>query len=534
VSTPRTLREVDFPPFAYVIKTAHPAAVMPSYNEIDGVPSHANAWLLHDVLRGEFGFTGLIVSDYEGVRLLADGHHVAGSLADAGALALRSGVQLELPKAAAFPGLKAELAAGRVNPAQIDAAVGPILEWKFRLGLFEHPYADLAAATDAVNAPSRRALALQAARESIVLLKNDGLLPLSDQTIRTIAVIGPNADVARLGSYSGTPLHAVSLLDGIRARVGDRVKVIYAPGCVLDKDDRKNAFYGWKFADPKLATDAENQPLVAAAAAAAASADVVVLAIGEDEALSREAWDFDHLGDAATLELRGSQRRLAEAVLAAGKPVVVFLSNARPLSIGFLKERAQAILEGWYAGQETGTAAAEILFGDTSPSGKLTVSFPVSVGQIPAYYSKKPYAGVYAYQFSDNRPLWPFGFGMSYTTFRYENARLRKSAIGPTESTEASVDVVNTGPRAADEIVQLYVHQDVSSVTRAVKALKGFQRIHLQPGERRTVAFPVTPDALAIWDLAMRFTVEPGTFQIILGPSSDQGTAVTLTVRNPS
>ena len=529
IASPRTLREVDLVPFAHIIRAAHPAAVMPSYNEVDGVPVHASCALLGDLLRGELGFKGLIVSDYEGVRLLKEGHHVAGSLEDAGVLALNCGVQIELPQAVSYPLLKDALTRGKVSEAQVDASVRPILEWKFRLGLFERPYADLAEAKAAVLAPGTRGLALQAARESIVLLKNEGVLPLSD-AVRTVAVIGPNADVVRLGSYSGTPLFQVSLLEGIRARAAGRVKVTFAQGCILDKKDTNNAFHGWKFETPVIATDDENLQLVAEARKAAEAADVVILALGENEATSREAWAADHLGDSATLELRGSQRMLAEAVLSTGTPVVVYLSNARPLEVGFLKEKAQAIIEGWYMGQETGTAAAEILFGDVSPSGKLTASFPASVGQIPAYYSKKPYAGPFAYQFTDHAPLWPFGHGLSYTTFRYENMRLKDREISTGASTEASVDVVNTGSREADEIVQLYVHQDVSSVTRAVKELKGFRRIHLKPGERATVTFPVTPEALALWDIHMKFTVESGTFQIVVGPSSAEGSSATLTV----
>ena len=530
VSTARTLREVDLVPFAYIVRMAHPGAVMPSYNEIDGVPSHANRWLLHDVLRGEFGFTGLIVSDYSGIVLLKDGHHVAGSLADAGALALTAGVQMELPVPACYPSLKEALAEGSVTTAQIDDAAGAVLTWKFRLGLFEHPYADLAKAKAAAERPESRALALEAARESIVLLKNNGLLPLSTDRVHTIAVIGPNAAVARLGSYSGTPSHAVSLLEGIRRRVGGKAKVLYAPGCVLVKDDTGNAFTNWQVPTVVLATDDENRPLIDKAKQIAAQADVVILAIGETEALCREAWSEDHLGDADTLDLRGSQRALVNAVLATGKPVVVYLSNGRPLAIGQLKQDASAIIEGWYMGEETGTAAADILFGDVSPSGKLTVSFPASVGDIPAYYSKKPYAGHYGYEFGAHGPLWRFGEGLSYTTFRYENPRLQNPVIAADGSTVASVEVVNTGGREADEIVQLYVHQDVSSVTRAVVALKGFQRIHLKPGERKAVSFPITPDALALWDIDMKFRVEPGTYKLILGPSSSEGPAVTLTV----
>lgn len=530
VSTPRTLREVDLVPFAYIVGASHPGAVMPSYNEVDGVPSHANRWLIQEVLRGEFGFTGMVVSDYEGVRLLAEGHHVAGSLADAGALALAAGVQIELPSPASFPGLRDELRKGAVTQAQIDLAAAAILAWKFRLGLFEHPYASLERARAATELPASRALALRAAQESIVLLKNDGVLPLSTERVHTIAVIGPNAAVARLGSYSGTPSHSVSLLEGIRARAGAKADILYAQGCVLVRNDPANAFASWQGPDAELATDEENAALIEEARQAASRADVVILAVGETEALSREAWADNHLGDADTLDLRGSQRALVDAVLAAGKPVVVYMSNGRPLSIVQLKQRASAIVEGWYMGEETGTAAAGVLFGDVCPSGKLTVSFPASVGDIPAYYSRKPYAGRYAYAFGPHELLWRFGEGLSYTTFSYENPRLRDSAIAPDGSTVASVDVTNTGSREADEIVQLYVHQDVSSVTRATKELKGFQRIHLKPGERRTVSFPVTRDALALWDINMRQVVEAGTFTLTLGPSSSEGESVVLRV----
>ena len=533
VSTPRVLREVDLQPFAFIVRTAHPGAVMPSYNEIDGVPSHNNRWLLQDVLRGEFGFKGLIVADYGGIGLLYSAHHIAGSLPQAGALALRAGVQLELPDPEAYPGLREDLNNGLVTMAEVDDAVRGVLTLKFRLGLFERPYADLAKARAAAERPETRALALEAARESIVLLKNDGILPLSAERVRTIAVIGPNADVARLGSYSGTPSHSVTLLEGIRANVGAKAKILYAQGCMLAKNDTGNAFNSWNNNLVVMSTEAENKPLIEEAKQIAAQADVVILAVGESEALSRETWadpPLNHLGDADTLELRGSQNALVDAVFAAGKPVVVYLSNSRPLAIGRLKEKASAVIEGWCMGEESGTAAANILFGDVSPSGKLTVSFPASAGDIPAYYSKKPFAGQIGFEFGPTETLWRFGDGLSYTTFKYENPRLQDAVIAPDGTTVASVDVVNTGRCEADEIVQLYVHQDVSSVTRAVEELKGFQRIHLRPGERKTVSFQVTSDALAIWDLDMRFKVEPGTFKLTFGPSSAGGQVVTLTV----
>ena len=531
VSQPRQLHSVDIVPFAHIIRMARPAAVMPCYNELDGVPAHGNRELLQETLRRELGFTGLVVSDYGGVELLASGHHVAASAADAGVQAFNAGVQMELPAGVGFAALPAALAEGKVNRADIDAAVSAILSWKFRLGLFEHPYADVERARGIAARPGSRALARQAAIEAAVLLKNDGILPLAVGGHHTIAVIGPNAEVTRLGGYSGTPLGTVSLADGIRARVGDRARVVSAPGCALTRNDPANAYANWIVENVALTTEEENRPLLEQARTVAANADLIILALGENEALCRESWSDQHLGDATSLELSGAQLRLFDSMAATGKPIVVFLTNGRPLVLGSIQDKARAVIEGWYLGEETGSAAAALLFGDASPSGKLTVSLPGSTGQIPDYYAKKPYAGVYPYQFAPDRPAWPFGFGLSYTTFQYEKPRLAQATITSGGSTTASVVVVNTGTRPADEIVQLYVHQEVSSVTRAVKELKGFQRIHLAPGERREVSFPVGPEALALYGRNNRWSVEPGTYQILLGSSSVDLQVVTLEVK---
>jgi beta-glucosidase len=343
-------------------------------------------------------------------------------------------------------------------------------------------------------------------------------------------VIGPNATVCRLGGYSGVPLNTVSILDGVKARVAGKADVTYAQGCVLVKNEPADAWNRWKIDRVELATDEENRPLIEEARKTAADADVTILVIGETESLCRESWGRGHLGDSTTLELPGSQKLLVDAVMASGKPVVVYLMNGRPLAINDLKTRASAILEGFYEGLETGAAAAAILFGDVAPSGKLTTSFPKSVGQLPAYYAKKPGAARYDYEFADSSPVFPFGFGLSYTTFTYANPRLRDATIHPDGQTVAMIDVTNSGSREADEIVQMYVRDDVSSVTRPLKELKGFKRIHLKPGETRTVELPITTDALAMWDLNMKYRVEPGTFHVTLGPSSASGQTVTLTV----
>jgi beta-glucosidase len=528
----RELRGVHLSPFAHVIRASRPASVMPSYNEVDGVPVHASKWLLDDVLRKELKFDGLIVSDYFGVMRLHEGHRVAATKADAAALAFDAGVQIELPEPYAYRELEQCVESGKIPMKGINAAVGAVLLWKFRLGLFENPFVEGEKAAAAVRTKEARRLALRAAEESIVLLKNDGdFLPLSVDRLKKIAVIGPNSDVVRLGGYSGGPLESVSLLDGIRARVAGRAEVLHAKGCILIKNEPPTAYERSKAETVELAGEEGNLKLIEAAGRTAAEADVVILVLGETESLCREAYSDKVVGDTTTLEFPGSQPALIKAVFAAGKPVVVYLMNGRPLVLGELADGARAIIEGWYMGQETGTAAARIIFGDVCPSGKLTVSFPKSVGHIPAHYSKKPYAGAFPYVFSNNAAVFPFGHGLSYTKFSYKKARLKDSEIGIEGSTVASVDVTNIGNREADEIVQMYLGADFSKVTRPVKELKGFKRIRLRPGETCTVDFQLDPDVLAYWNIDTELCVEPGTYRITMGPSSASEESVALKVR---
>lgn len=518
---PRELREVHLAPFAHVIRHGRPAAVMPSYNEIDGIPAHAHVELLQTVLREELGFDGLIVSDYFGVQRLHEGHRVAATKGEAARLAFNAGVQLELPERYGFGLLEDCVAAGTVRMESIDRAVAAVLAWKFRLGLFENPFVDAAGAATAVRAPGRRALAQRAAEESIVLLKNDdNLLPLSTGRFKRIAVIGPNAAVSRLGGYSGEPLQTVSIYQGIRDRAGTLAEVSFAPGCVLVKNDPAAAYDRWKLEDVVLATDEENRALIEDARKLATDADVVVLVVGETESLCREAYSDRVVGDSTTLDFRGSQPALIEAVLATGKPVVLYLVNGRPLALAAFKDRVAAIVEGWYMGQEAGAAAARILFGDISPSGKLTVSFPRSVGHVPAYYSRKPFAGAFPYIFSENTALFPFGHGLSYTRFIYSEPRLRDAAIRGDEETLVAVDITNAGGMEADEIVQLYVQAQIELITRPVKELRGFQRLRLKAGETRRLEFRVTAETLAVWNRSMEWNVEPGRYRLFVAPSS--------------
>ena len=521
--TERTLREVFFPPFAAAVHQGHALNVMPSYNEIDGIPSHANYWLLHDILRGEMGFTGAVDSDYEAIEQLQQLHHVEPDLMHAAARALHAGVDFDLPDGAAYAELPKALATGLVTQAEIDAAVRRMLRMKFLAGLFENPYSDAHYAETITDNAEARALAVEAARKTTVLLKNDGTLPLHIDSIKTLAVIGPNAAVTELGGYSNVPGHSVSLLEGIKAKVGNHIRLVTAEGVrITDKGN-------WYSNDVILANPAENLARIKEAVSVAQDADAIVLAIGTNGAVSREGWAKNHLGDRSSLGLVAQQDDLARAMFALGKPVVVVLINGPPLSIPELAERTNALLEAWYPGQEGGTALAEILFGDTNPGGKLPLTVARSVGQVPMFYNQKPSAHR-GYQFESKDPLFPFGFGLSYTTFTIGAPRLSANQIKTDGTATVSVDVRNTGKVAGDEVVQLYIHQQVSSVTRPVKELKGFRRVTLAPGQSTTVEFTLDPTALEMWDEHMKHVVEPGAFDIMSGPNSTDLKTVTLNV----
>lgn len=517
----RELREFFFPPFEEAIRRTGVEAVMPSYNELDGVPSSANKWLLTDVLRGEWGFQGAITSDYSAVDQLMTLHHVAGSLEEAAREALDAGVDMDLPDGLSYATLVKQVREGKVSEAQIDRAVRYVLDMKFRSGLFEHPYADVAAAKAITNNADAQAAALKAAEESAVLLKNNGVLPL--KATGTIAVIGPNAAKAHLGGYYGIPPHTVSLLDGIKAKVGARANVVYAEGVQITKND------DWWHDDVELADPAKNRQMIAQAVAVARTADTIVLNIGGNEETSREAWADNHLGDRDSLKMVGQQQELFDALKALGKPMVVVLTNGRPLAVNTVAEQSDALIESWYLGEATGTAMANILFGDVNPSGKLPVTFPRSVGQVPVYYNYKPSAHR-GYLLADSKPLFPFGYGLSYSTFTMSAPKLSATTIGTRGSVNVSVNVTNTSNRAGATVVELYIHDKVASVTQPVKALKGFRRVELAPGESKTVTMTLTPRSLALWNGEMKRVVEPGEFDIMTGPSSDDLQTTTLTV----
>ena len=522
----RTLREMFFPPFEQVVKRTAIDAVMASYNEIDGVPSHANRWLLEDVLRGEWGYRGAVVSDYYAIEDMARLHHIAPDNARAGEMALLAGVDVDLPEGAGFKDLAASVRAGRVPQAAVDNAVRRLLTMKFNAGLFDNPWPDLATAQTS-NGPEGVALARLAAEKSLVLLKNNGALPLAiPETGKkpTIAVIGPNADVARLGGYYGEPRASVTPLAGLRAAVGNRANIVHAMGVEIVKGDSD-----WWDDPVELADPAENRRRIAEAVEVAKGADTIILFIGDTEKTSREGWAAGHLGDRTSLDLVGEQNELFLALKALGKPVVAVLINGRPPSYPTIAAKADAILETWYAGEQQGTAIADALLGKVNPGGKLPVTVARNVGQLPMFYNHKPSARR-GYLFDEVTPLYPFGYGLSYTTFQLGAPQLSKASIKAGQGVTVTVPVTNTGKRAGDEVVQVYLRDDISSVTRPVKELVGFQRVTLAPGETRNVSVTIEPRAFMLWNTAMKQVVEPGTFTIMTGPNSAEVQSVTLTV----
>lgn len=512
----RQLREVFFYPFEIAVREAQVMSVMPSYNEIDGVPSHANKWLLQNILREEWGFDGLIVSDYFGINELVTRHHVAANPAAAAKRALEAGVDLELPHTQCNETLLQQIKDGLVSEATLDKAVARILKVKFLLGLFEDPYVDPDEAERVAETKESSLLALRAAREAITLLKNEkNLLPLDRNKIGSIAVIGPNAGHVELGEYSGGPTRKISVLQGIKDKVGTKTKVNYAEGCKITTSEQPS----WYKDDVRLSNPADDDKRIAEAVRAAQASDVAVVVVGDNVETTREGWSENHLGDRDSLDLLGRQNDLVKAIVETGKPTIVVLIGGRALSINYIAEKVPAIFEGWYLGQETGTAVADVLFGDYNPAGKLPITIPRNVGQVPNYYYHKPTARR-GYLFSDKEPLFAFGHGLSYTTFKYANLRVTPDKTGPQGQATVTVDVTNTGKMAGDEVVQMYIRDEVSSVTRPVKELKGFARIHLKPGETKTVQILITPDKLSFLNEDMNRVVEPGTFSIMVGPSS--------------
>jgi len=533
------LRNVPLRPFEAAVKEAKVGAVMPAYHEILGVPVHASEFMLTQVLRDEWGFDGAVVSDFFAVRYNYDTHRVAPDSAEAGRLAAVAGVDIDMPELASFRHLGRLVREGKLEEAVIDRAVRRVLGLKFRLGLFDQPYVDAAEAERVIANSNHLATARKVGGQGMVLLKNEGnILPLDPARVGTVALIGPHADFAERGNYSGMPSSTVTPLAAIRQKLGSDTRVLHAQGVRLlgtggGAGAGAVAIPGQR-GGSRLAADSMNERLIAEAVEVAKQADVAVLMLGATAGMMREAWGGRE-GDNASLELRGMQNELVDAIRATGKPFVVLLFSGGPLSFVHIDSVAPAIVYAWYLGQETGNAVADVLFGDVNPSGRLPVSIARSVGQIPVYYNHAPSARRQGYIFeeSTSTPLYPFGYGLSYTTFRVANVRLSASAIAATDSVEVLADVTNTGSRPGAAVVQLYIRQDNTIPTRPVKELKDFARVSLAPGQTSTVRMHLTPAKLGHYLAGGRFVVPPGEFRVMVGSSSRDAdlTTVRLQVR---
>ncbi|WJG08657.1 glycoside hydrolase family 3 N-terminal domain-containing protein [Aliiglaciecola sp. LCG003] len=525
----RELREVFLPPFEAAIKLANARSVMASYNEIDGLPSHANKKLLTGILRDEWGFDGVLVSDYYAIKELITRHGLAGTLDNAAKMALDAGVDVEMPDRDAYPLLIELVKSGRISEQQIDVSVARVLADKFRLGLFENAFTDEKGISQ-INSKAHQALALKTAEKSIVLLKNDGILPLNINQYKKVAVIGPHADETLLGGYSSVPLKTVTILDGIKSKLAGKAQVSFARGALITEDMQNPSAASvaaksyskqrWDKENMKLADPKDYVGMLDEAVALAEQSDIAILVVGSNEGSSREAWAENHLGDRSSLTLLGEQQQLVEAVLATGKPTVVILYNGRPLTLGDkINQQAPAIVEAWYLGQETGTALANMLFGDVNPGGKLPVTFPKDIGQLPLFYNHKQSAKR-GYIFGDTAPQYPFGHGLSYTQFSYSDLTIDDSKAAINGEVTASFNLKNSGKRAGDEVVQFYVHDLVASATRPVKELKGFKRISLEPNQSVKVTFTLPVNMLAYYDANMDYVLDSGEIQLMIGSSS--------------
>ena len=534
---PRLLREVYLYPFEQAVKEAGVLSLMNAYHEIDGVPCAASEELLTKILREEWGFDGIVVSDYYAIRQLMTYHNIAADGGEAAGLALNAGIDVELPDFDCYAGpLKEDVKKGNISEELINTAVERVLKMKFRLGLFENPYVDPDAAPATWDTPEQRKFSRELARKSIVLLKNDsGVLPLK-KGVRTIAVIGPSADSQRnlLGDYSFGANYGyrmrrdpdtnemvvewydedyhhdhvisnkiVSILEGIKSKLGSDTKVLYEKGCEVT---------------------GTNEDSIGKAVAAVKDADVAVVAVGGRSGLLNE-YTSGEMRDRAELGFPGVQEKLVEAACETGTPVVLVLVNGRPYTLKRLLDKVAAVVEVWLPGEEGGNAVADVLFGDFTPGGRLPMSFPEKEGQIPVYYAHKPSGGRSSswedYVDGSSKPLFPFGYGLSYTTFEYNNLRIIPEKTSMDGEVTVKIDVKNTGETAGNEVVQLYINDVIATVPRPVKELKAFKRINIQPEETKTVELKVKVESLSFYNLDMKRVVEPGMFKVMIGSSSD-------------
>ncbi len=535
--TPRLLREVYLYPFERAVKEAGVLSLMNAYHEIDGVPCAASEELLTKILRDEWRFDGIVVSDYYAIRQLMTYHNIVADGGEAAGLALKAGIDVELPDYDCYAEpLEEYVEKGKISEELINNAVERVLTMKFKLGLFENPYVNSEVAPATWDTPEQRKLSRDIARKSVVLLKNEGdILPLK-KDVKTLAVIGPSADSQRnlLGDYSFGANYGyrmrrdsdtnelvvewyeenyhhdyvisnkiVSILEGIKEKLGSDTKVLYEKGCDVT---------------------GTNEDGIGKAVTAAKQADIAVIVVGGRSGLLNE-YTSGEMRDRAELGLPGIQEKLVNAVCKTGTPVVLVLVNGRPYTLKRLIDKVTAILEVWLPGEEGGNATADVLFGDYNPGGRLPMSFPEKEGQIPVYYAHKPSGGRSSqwedYVDGSSKPLFPLGFGLSYTTFEYHNLEISPDKISADGEVLIKVDVNNTGKVAGDEVVQLYINDIIASIPRPVKELKAFKRVYLQPGETQTLELKVQAESLAFYNLDMQRVVEAGMFKLMIGSSSD-------------
>ncbi|MBO8448485.1 MAG: glycoside hydrolase family 3 C-terminal domain-containing protein [Bacteroidetes bacterium] len=522
-TSPHEVENIHLYPWREVIRRAGLLGVMSSYNDYDGEPVQGSRYWLTERLREDFGFNGYVVSDSDAVEYLYMKHHVARDMKEAVRQSVEAGLNVRCtfrsPDSYVLP-LRELVQEGTIPESLVDDRVRDILRVKFLVGLFDDPYQrDYIAADEEVDSPENNLVALQASRESIVLLKNeDNVLPLDPEKLERVAVIGPNADETTfaLTHYGPLATEVTSVLEGLRSRLDGLAEVVYAKGCDL-------VDYTWPLSEIiPAAQRPEDKAMIAEAVAAAESSDVAVVVLGGGQRTCGEN------KSRTSLELPGFQNALLEAVVSTGKPVVVVLINGRPLSVNYADACADAILEAWYPGAHGGQAIAEVICGDYNPGGKLTVTFPKTVGQIPFNFPYKPNSqvdgnrkpGTDGNQTRINGALYDFGYGLSYTTFKYSDLTLSSSTVAPGEPVTVEFNLTNTGKRAGDEVVQLYIHDKLSSITVYEKQLRGFERVHLEAGETARVRMTLAPEAFSLLDRNMKRVVEPGEFDIMIGASS--------------
>jgi len=522
---PRDLRDLHLYPFKKAIQEANIYAVMPAYNEVNGIPLHSNKYLMKDILRNELGFEGYVFSDYEAIAMLNYFHKVTEDKQATAISALEAGIDLEAPTSFAYSELSKLVETGKVDIALIDQAVSNILTAKFKAGLFDIPYKAPNKVSSLIHTAASVKLAREIAEESIVLLKNENnQLPLDVSTLNSIAVIGPNADQVQYGDYSYTKDNGsgVTILEGIKRYANNKIVVNYAKGCNITGDDTSN---------------------ISEAVEVAKKSDVVILVIGgTSSVLSGIGWGKDMPGDyptsgegfdRASLTPPGVQSELIKAIYKTGKPIVLVMVHGRAYSIPWEKEHLPAIVEAWYPGEEGGNAVANVLFGDVNPSGKLTVSVPKSAGHVPVFYNHKPSGrGFYKkpgspekpgrdYVFSSPDPLFPFGHGLSYTQFEYSDLQVQDAKLDMNGMLNLSFKVKNSGKVTGKEVVQVYINDKISSITTPVKVLKEFKKEEISPNELITINFSIPIVELGLWDKDMNYIVEPGEFEIMIGSSSE-------------